>query len=187
MASSETIYKKAPQRLNRRGQYFKCETCGDEFYVYPSYIKKAEKRGASIRFCSMKCYDKTGDNNPFFGHTHKEDSIRKMAAHPKRSRFKPGKENPNFVRFGEEYGFQGSRVLWWKRRILRDISKCERCDFADIRVLVIHHKDRDRGNNDRSNMELLCPNCHAIEHWEARDGIYSFLKTGKYHNVVLED
>ena len=43
--------------------------------------------------------------------------------------------------------------------------KCNRCNFDDKRILVVHHKDRNRENNDISNLEILCPNCHAIEHW----------------------
>jgi 5-methylcytosine-specific restriction endonuclease McrA len=43
--------------------------------------------------------------------------------------------------------------------------QCNRCQYADKRILVVHHKDRDRTNNNLSNLEILCPNCHAIEHW----------------------
>jgi len=45
------------------------------------------------------------------------------------------------------------------------IKKCERCGYGDhTHILGIHHKDRDRKNNDRSNLEILCPNCHSLEH-----------------------
>jgi len=39
---------------------------------------------------------------------------------------------------------------------------CNRCGFD--KVLVVHHKDRDRSNNTLGNLEILCPNCHALEH-----------------------
>jgi hypothetical protein len=29
-------------------------------------------------------------------------------------------------------------------------------------MLELHHKDGDRTNNILSNIELLCPNCHAL-------------------------
>jgi 5-methylcytosine-specific restriction endonuclease McrA len=176
MASSQTIYKKRPQRGTRRGAYFKCETCGDEFYVYPSYIKKAEVRGAAIRFCSMKCYDKTGENNPFWGKKHKKESIKKMTDHPNRPRFATGEDNPNFVRFGEEYGFKGSRKDWWREKLFREIGKCEKCGFDDERVLTLHHIDRNPKHNTRENLLLLCWNCHALEHWENQDGMYHFMR-----------
>lgn len=42
--------------------------------------------------------------------------------------------------------------------------KCERCGFNNILALDVHHKDSDRSNNNLDNLELLCCNCHAIEH-----------------------
>ncbi len=31
-------------------------------------------------------------------------------------------------------------------------------------ILVVHHKDKNRENNTIENLEVLCPNCHAIRH-----------------------
>lgn len=45
------------------------------------------------------------------------------------------------------------------------VEKCIRCGFNEFKqILGIHHKDRNRHNNDLSNLEVLCPNCHSIEH-----------------------
>ena len=45
------------------------------------------------------------------------------------------------------------------------LTKCERCGFDAIpEILGVHHKDRNRKNNDLSNLEVLCPNCHSTEH-----------------------
>ncbi len=41
---------------------------------------------------------------------------------------------------------------------------CERCGFNQEAAIVVHHRDRDRQNNDIANLEILCANCHAIEH-----------------------
>lgn len=42
---------------------------------------------------------------------------------------------------------------------------CCRCGYGrETRILEVHHRDRKRHNNDLSNLEILCPNCHAIEH-----------------------
>lgn len=41
---------------------------------------------------------------------------------------------------------------------------CERCGYDKKEILNVHHKDRNHGNNDLGNLELLCPNCHAEEH-----------------------
>lgn len=55
-------------------------------------------------------------------------------------------------------------------RVYRNIAfrykdcKCERCDFDNPLAIVVHHKDRDRTNNIIDNLEVLCCNCHSIEH-----------------------
>jgi hypothetical protein len=43
---------------------------------------------------------------------------------------------------------------------------CERCGFdKHPSAIIVHHKDRNRSNNNDNNLEVLCANCHAIEHW----------------------
>jgi hypothetical protein len=42
---------------------------------------------------------------------------------------------------------------------------CERCQIENQFVLQVHHKDEDRKNNDIKNLETICANCHALEHW----------------------
>lgn len=43
-------------------------------------------------------------------------------------------------------------------------EKCSNCEIKDKRVLVVHHKDRNRRNNSIENLEWLCRNCHSIVH-----------------------
>lgn len=43
-------------------------------------------------------------------------------------------------------------------------NKCNRCGFSNLIALEVHHIDRDRTNNDLLNLEILCANCHVIEH-----------------------
>ncbi len=42
---------------------------------------------------------------------------------------------------------------------------CERCGYNRYDILQVHHRDRNRDNNDLENLELICPNCHAEEHF----------------------
>jgi 5-methylcytosine-specific restriction endonuclease McrA len=44
-------------------------------------------------------------------------------------------------------------------------EKCERCGYNKKEILNVHHKDRNHGNNAIENLELLCLNCHAEEHY----------------------
>lgn len=43
--------------------------------------------------------------------------------------------------------------------------KCERCGYKKYEILQVHHKDRKRHNNELTNLELICPNCHFEEHY----------------------
>jgi 5-methylcytosine-specific restriction endonuclease McrA len=49
--------------------------------------------------------------------------------------------------------------------------KCNRCQYSKhVQILEVHHKDRNRKNNQISNLEVLCPNCHMEEHFLQNDG-----------------
>ena len=56
-----------------------------------------------------------------------------------------------------------------KTRLIKEGLKdrhCENCRrrkwLGEEIPLELHHKDGNRKNNQRSNLELLCPNCHAL-------------------------
>ena len=51
--------------------------------------------------------------------------------------------------------------------------KCEKCGYNKTEILEIHHKDKNRNNNNLDNLILICPNCHSEEH--------HFKKLGKIH------
>lgn len=40
---------------------------------------------------------------------------------------------------------------------------CMRCGYD--KFVVVHHRDYNRSNNSLENLEIICPNCHALEHW----------------------
>ncbi len=46
------------------------------------------------------------------------------------------------------------------------VHRCEHCQNSEwqgeLIPLELHHKDGDRTNNALDNIELLCPNCHAL-------------------------
>jgi 5-methylcytosine-specific restriction endonuclease McrA len=69
--------------------------------------------------------------------------------------FRSGKNNGNFVDGASNY-----RVKAFKHYS----PICVRCGFSNILALEVHHKDKNRQNNDLENLEILCANCHTIEH-----------------------
>lgn len=44
------------------------------------------------------------------------------------------------------------------------LKECARCGYDNALVMEVHHKDRNRGNNAIENLEVLCANCHRLEH-----------------------
>ena len=47
-------------------------------------------------------------------------------------------------------------------------DKCERCGWSgklpekEFSQCELHHKDGDNSNNELSNLEIICPNCHSL-------------------------
>lgn len=69
--------------------------------------------------------------------------------------FRSGEENGNFIDSPNNY----------RNKAFKHYSPvCARCGFAHLLALEVHHKDRDRSNNNLDNLEIVCANCHTIEH-----------------------
>lgn len=69
---------------------------------------------------------------------------------------------------------QYSRVSSFKPHLIKERGhKCELCKLSEWIeepiALEVHHIDGDRTHNELSNLQLLCPNCHATTHnWRGR-------------------
>lgn len=71
--------------------------------------------------------------------------------------------------YGTGTGISSYRVKVFETRE----KKCERCGYDEHpEILEVHHKDRNRDNNEESNLEILCPNCHMWDHYSNEDGRY---------------
>lgn len=44
-----------------------------------------------------------------------------------------------------------------------DIPTCK-CGYNILGALEVHHKDMNHNNNSPDNLEIICCNCHALEH-----------------------
>ena len=63
-----------------------------------------------------------------------------------------------------------------KLRLLKKRGRvCERCGYDIYEILQVHHKDRNRKNVNFDNLELICPNCHAKEHFLEKSWLKGFL------------
>ncbi len=146
-----TEYKRKPNT--------KCLVCEKEIYRRPKEMEKSNGKS----FCSMKCYGKN---------CRKEKpcivcgKIILSALNKKTC----SRSCSNTNRKGVQYKINRpkDKVTSFKRIRMRLIAErgdfCQRCGYKKYKILEIHHRDRNRGNNEFENLEILCPNCHAEEH-----------------------
>ena len=57
-----------------------------------------------------------------------------------------------------------------KQKLIRDGLKEAKCECCGLTIwlnqkipLELHHKDGNHFNNNLDNLEILCPNCHALQ------------------------
>ncbi len=138
-----------------------CLVCGKPVYKRPSTIKQNKGKA----YCSQVCYGISCRKEtpcvvcgkPILAGLHKKTCSRACA---------------NKNRTGMKYKLHGSRkdkVKYYrslKMRLLKSRGKhCERCGYNKYEILQVHHKDGNNKNNNISNLELVCPNCHFEEHY----------------------
>ena len=64
------------------------------------------------------------------------------------------------------YGTSKGKHDYRERALEKYGATCNRCGYNKNPVaIIVHHKDRNRANAHIDNLEVLCANCHAIEHW----------------------
>lgn len=146
--------------LYKRNPNTKCAVCKKEIYRRPSEIKS--NRGQV--FCSANCYGISQRKEIpcvvcgkllLAGFNKKTCSRTCANKYRAGIKYKIGRPKDKTITF---------RVI--KLRILQERgNKCERCDYNKYEILQIHHKDRNRKNNNLDNLALICPNCHFEEHY----------------------
>lgn len=132
-----------------------CAECGTNFQHISSRANKA-------KYCSPQCYHKA---------MHKKGTVHYNCVHcgivfldsPSTKRKYCSKACVNKAAKNVwRPNFTTVRKTMVKRNML---TACERCGYDAVpQILGVHHKDRNRRNNELSNLEVLCPNCHSLEH-----------------------
>lgn len=141
----------------KRNPNTNCIVCSGSIYRRPAEIRRGRV------FCSQACYGIANRKEkpcivcgtPIQAHLNKRTCSRACA-------------NKNRIGIRYKIGSPRDKVKDERALKLRLMASrgtiCERCDYNKKEILNVHHKDRNHGNNNMENLELLCPNCHAEEH-----------------------
>lgn len=145
-----------------------CAICPNTFYAKPFFLKKGQ-----AKYCSEKCMrtaSRTGSVVKCHAcgvdvyKTKKALRISKSKTYFCTKSCQTKWRNSIFVgplHANWKDGSSSYRALMLKHDIPR---VCRICKTGDLRVLAVHHIDRNRKNSALSNLAWLCHNCHFLLH-----------------------
>ena len=137
-----------------------CLVCTKRIYRRPGILEHSNGRA----YCSSFCYGHasrretpcTVCGSPILASANKKTCSRACANKNRTGIHYTGRAPKDKVKT--------QRILKVRLFLIRG-KQCEHCSFSIHQVLQVHHKDRDTSNNTIENLEILCPNCHASEHY----------------------
>lgn len=146
-----------------------CDNCGKTYYTKPSQLVRADKH-----YCSRVCQhdaQKTGEIKKCHICNKEIWRIKKEISRNKSGLFFCSKKcsmtwKNSVMNSGENHYLWNGGISFYRRKKegLSDIIICEECGINDRRVLVVHHLDLNRHNNEPENLIWLCRNCHYLIH-----------------------
>jgi len=144
----------------RRNPNTRCVVCNKPVYKRPVEIKRNRGRV----FCNQTCYGLSCRKEKpcvicgtlILASANKKTCSRKCAnKHRKGIKYKINRPRDKVKHYKS-----------LKLRLLKKRGKkCERCGFSKYEILQVHHRNQNRKDNTLDNLELICPNCHAEEHY----------------------
>ncbi|MBU0613075.1 HNH endonuclease [Patescibacteria group bacterium] len=146
----------------------KCKICSKEFYVKPSH----QKLGYG-KYCSRDCAAQGRRKGKYILCEICGSEVWKMPKHIRNSKSKKYFCSKSCQTKWRNKEFSGTKHPNWKggeytyhRVMIKHKIKpiCSNCGIKDKRILVIHHKDHNRKNNEIDNLIWLCRNCHYLIH-----------------------
>ena len=142
------------------GAFRDCQICARTFYVQPNRLDTA-------KYCSRACYQKgqMGKDTIEVACMVCGNVRRRPKSHLRYKTYTCSLKCRSIAnRLETPKSKKYSNVRKWLARNGK-MERCELCGYdEESRILVIHHKNRNRHDNALNNLRCLCPNCHALEH-----------------------
>jgi YHS domain-containing protein len=150
-----------------------CDVCGNLFEKENKKINESIKKGWN-NFCSNQCYRDGRKNGVLLECVYCGKPVWRTQSQLKRSKsgnvfcnrgcatsfnntyYKSKENNPNYIDGSSSYR---------KLALEHYEAKCKYCGYDVVQVVQIHHIDGNRENNDLSNLEVVCRNCHGEIHF----------------------
>ena len=142
-----------------------CATCGIEF--------SCEGSRTNAKYCSRKCMAVSKISAP---RPPKECYGCKTPFYPKRNTSRYCCRACAMIVRKNKAQASGvfSNYKAAKAILIMGCAGCSECGWSkELGVLELHHIDRNTKNNHISNLRILCPNCHSVEHFRAKDGQFA--------------
>lgn len=158
-----------------------CDSCNNPFLA-----KRTEHKRGNAKFCSRKCFakhlSKTMKQNPkpnvkcalcgekFYMNTSKQKNSKSGLFFCCRSHKDMAQRIGGIKAIQPNHYNDGSHA--YREIAFRHYDhKCNICQYNKIpEILVVHHIDRNRNNNNIENLQILCPNCHEETHFQTTSG-----------------
>ena len=146
------------QGVVKTGFIKSCLRCGKEFYATPSMPKK---------YCSQKC-----------GAMSRGITVILKTCPICGQQYEAKRTDPNSitcgVKCGNIYKTKPKSSIYVIPK--SSMKQCSVCGYNKYPALLErHHIDRDRSNNDITNLSILCPTCHDEIHYESKTGRFRFV------------
>ena len=143
--------------MNKKTITLTCPICQKVFekdaYEYKRHKRKREDY---VFFCSRACSTKYANKASTEYHAKNAEEYIKAWLAGKKPGHYVGSNNNKLREYVRTYLFEEADY------------KCSRCGFSGENevtgntILQIHHKDGNSENSSKENLEVLCPNCHAM-------------------------
>jgi len=146
-----------------------CKICRKKFYAKPSWLKRGWGK-----FCSAKCQYKSYLKGKFVQCKicgKKVWRAPRKIKHSKSGEFFCSKSHQTLWRNSifvgpRHHNWKGGESIEHKSLLIKNGVKpvCKLCGCNDVRVLAVHHLDKNRKHNNVKNLTWLCHNCHHLVH-----------------------
>lgn len=161
---------KDSENKNRLFVLISCDECNNEVTRYKRYLKETEE---GKHWCSSLCRSLLMKTRVKLTCNHCKKEFTRATSKLKNSKSGFVFCSKNCKDIAQKYITEiqpehyGTGTRTYRNKALKYYkNECNKCGYnKNIKALIAHHRDRNRDNNNINNLEILCANCHSIEHY----------------------